>query len=148
MAAGSAAAVAASALLALRPAGDDGFPTDPVGVLALAAASTGTAVAAARLTAAGGGRRAAGGGRAGRLASWLCLALLAYLVLAAWAVQAVAADHPTAAVAVALWSSAWIPPLALMQLTASAAIRCRGGRHGRTGASSWRSPRSRSRTPC
>ncbi|MEZ7125700.1 hypothetical protein ACBR40_10200 [Nonomuraea sp. AD125B] len=50
MAAGSAAAVTAAALLALRPAGDDGFPTDPVGVLALAAASTGAAVTAARLT--------------------------------------------------------------------------------------------------
>ncbi|MEU8175624.1 helix-turn-helix transcriptional regulator [Microbispora hainanensis] len=114
--AGVAGGVAVAALLAFRRAGDDGFPTDPVGVLALAAGATGAAVAATRLA-------GVGNQRAGRFATWLCAALLAYLVLAAWAVWAVRAGHPAAALAVAAWNSAWIPPLALMQLTASAAIR-------------------------
>ncbi|MFI7617956.1 LuxR C-terminal-related transcriptional regulator [Nonomuraea terrae] len=117
--AGVAGAAAVAVLLALRLAGHGGFPTDPVGVLALAAASTSAAVAATRLT-------AAANRRAGTLATWLCLALLTYLGAAAWAVWAVATGHPTAALAVAIWSSAWIPPLALMQLAASAAIRADG----------------------
>ncbi|MEV4299569.1 helix-turn-helix transcriptional regulator [Microbispora rosea] len=114
--AGVAGGVAVAALLAFRLAGHGGFATDPVGVLALAAGATGAAVAATRL--AGVGNR-----RAGTLATWLCAALLANLVLAAWAVWMVTAGHPAAALAVAAWNSAWIPPLALMQLTASAAIR-------------------------
>ncbi|MFG1751189.1 helix-turn-helix transcriptional regulator [Streptosporangium sandarakinum] len=114
--AGVAGGVAVAALLAFRLAGHDEFVTDPVGVLALAAGATGAAVAATRLA-------RVGNRRAGTLATWLCAALLAYLVLAAWAVWAVTAGHPTAALAVAAWNSAWIPPLALMQLTASAAIR-------------------------
>lgn len=114
--AGVAGGVAVAALLAFRLAGDDGFPTDPVGVLALTAGATGAAVAAIRLA-------GVGNQRAGTFATWLCAALLAYLVLAAWAVWVVRAGHPTAALAVAAWNSAWIPPLALMQLTASAAIR-------------------------
>ncbi|MGW0060638.1 helix-turn-helix transcriptional regulator [Streptosporangium sandarakinum] len=114
--AGVAGGVAVAALLGFRLAGHDEFVTDPVGVLALAAGATGAAVAATRLD-------RVGNRRAGTLATWLCAALLAYLVLAAWAVWAVTAGHPTAALAVAAWNSAWIPPLALMQLTASAAIR-------------------------
>ncbi|MEV4321657.1 helix-turn-helix transcriptional regulator [Microbispora rosea] len=114
--AGAAGGVAVAALLAFRLAGHGGFATDPVGVLALAAGATGAAVAATRL--AGVGNR-----RAGTLATWLCAALLANLVLAALAVWMVTAGHPAAALAVAAWNSAWIPPLALMQLTASAAIR-------------------------
>ncbi|MET8861979.1 LuxR C-terminal-related transcriptional regulator [Nonomuraea sp. NPDC004580] len=113
---GVAGGVAVSVLLAFRLAGDGGFATDPVGVLALAAGAIGAAVAATRL--AGVGNR-----RAGKLATWLCASLLAYLILAAWAVWVVTARHPTAALVVAAWNSAWIPPLALMQLTASAAIR-------------------------
>ncbi|WP_308193496.1 helix-turn-helix transcriptional regulator [Nonomuraea sp. MG754425] len=116
LAAGGAGAAAVAALLGLRLAGHGGFPTDPVGVLALATAATGAAVAATRLT-------AAGNRRSGTLAAWLCVALLTYLGVAAWAVWAVATGNPTAALAVAIWSSAWIPPLALMQLAASAAIR-------------------------
>ncbi|GII66674.1 hypothetical protein Skr01_67590 [Sphaerisporangium krabiense] len=114
--AGVAGGVAVAALLAFRLAGHDGFATDPVGVLALAAGATGAAVAATRLA-------KVSNRRAGTLAAWLCAALLLYLVLAAWAVWGVTAGHPTAALAVAAWNSAWIPPLALMQLTASAAIR-------------------------
>ncbi|WP_157099513.1 hypothetical protein [Microbispora sp. ATCC PTA-5024] len=95
--AGVAGGVAVAALLAFRLAGDDGFATDPVGVLALAAGATGAAVAAARL--AGVGNR-----RAGRLATWLCASLLAYLVLAAWAVWAVTTGHSTAALVVAAWN--------------------------------------------
>ncbi|MDA0634035.1 LuxR C-terminal-related transcriptional regulator [Nonomuraea sp. MCN248] len=114
--AGTGAAVAAAALLALRLAGHDDFPTDPAGVLALAASAAGAAVAATRLTESG--NRAAG-----TLAGRLCAALLAYLALAGWAVWAVEGADPSSALAVTLWSSAWIPPLALLQLVASTAVR-------------------------
>ncbi|MFG2077166.1 helix-turn-helix transcriptional regulator [Nonomuraea maritima] len=119
MAAGGAGAATVAALLALRLAGQDGFPTDPVAATALALAAAGAAVADGRLA-------AAGNRRAGTFATWLCVSLLAYLALAVWAVWAVATGHSTAALAVALWSSAWIPPLGLMQLAVSAAVRASG----------------------
>nr|BFE58465.1 hypothetical protein GCM10020063_029910 [Dactylosporangium thailandense] len=97
-------------------AGHGGFATDPVGVLALALGAVGTAVAGARLS-------RAGSRAAGRYAAGLAAALLAYLVLTALAMAAHAAGHPLTGAAVALWNSAWIPPLVLMQLTASAAVR-------------------------
>jgi DNA-binding CsgD family transcriptional regulator len=94
------------ALTALRWDGDQGFATDPVGALALAGGAVATAVASTRLT-----------GAARRSARWLSASLLAYLAAAAWAVGS------GSALAVAIWGSAWIPPLLLAQLTAAAAVR-------------------------
>ncbi|MFJ8833141.1 response regulator transcription factor [Micromonospora aurantiaca] len=105
-----------AALAALGAAGHGGFATDPAGALALAGAAVAAAVAASRL--ARSGHRAAG-----RLATGLAASLLVYLGLAVLAVATVAADHRWAGPAVAAWNSAWIPPLALLQLTASAAVR-------------------------
>ncbi|AEB46478.1 hypothetical protein VAB18032_27026 [Micromonospora maris AB-18-032] len=107
------------ALAALGAAGHGGYASDPVGAVALAAAATVSIVVAARL-----GR--SGHRTAGRLAAGLAGSLLAYLLLTVLAVAAVAAGQPWAAVTVAAWNSAWIPPLALMQLTASAAVRTSG----------------------
>ncbi|WP_244933422.1 helix-turn-helix transcriptional regulator [Micromonospora tulbaghiae] len=104
------------ALAALGAAGHGGFATEPAGALALAVAAVAAAVAASRL--ARSGHRAAG-----RLATGLAASLLAYLGLAVLAVATVAAGHRWAGPAVAAWNSAWIPPLALLQLTASAAVR-------------------------
>ncbi|MBQ1045692.1 helix-turn-helix transcriptional regulator [Micromonospora sp. C32] len=110
------AAVCVAALAALGAAGHGGFASDPVGAVALATAAVGSALAALRL-----GR--SGHVAAGRLAAGLAASLLAYLALAVVAVAAVAAGYPWAGPAVAAWNSAWIPPLALLQLTASAAVR-------------------------
>ncbi|MEV6517381.1 helix-turn-helix transcriptional regulator [Micromonospora chalcea] len=107
------------ALAVLGAAGHGGFASDPVGAVALATAAVVTALAALRLSRSG--HRAAG-----RLAAGLAASLLAYLALAVVAVAAVAAGHQWAGPAVAAWNSAWIPPLALLQLTASAAVRTRG----------------------
>lgn len=112
------AAACVIALAGLRAAGHGGFATDPVGSLALAVAAVAAAVAALRLDRSD--HRAAG-----RLATGLAASLLAYLALAVLAVATVAAGHPAAGPAVAAWNSAWIPPLALLQLTASAAVRAR-----------------------
>ncbi|MDO3682242.1 response regulator transcription factor [Micromonospora sp. C28ISP2-4] len=113
---GAAAGACVAALAALGAAGHGGFATEPAGALALAVAAVAAAVAASRL--ARSGHRAAG-----RLATGLAASLLAYLGLAVLAVAAVAAGHRWAGPAVAAWNSAWIPPLALMPLTASAAVR-------------------------
>ncbi|MEU4665691.1 hypothetical protein AB0F83_28480, partial [Micromonospora chalcea] len=110
------AALGVAALAALGAAGHGGFASDLVGAVALATAAVVTALAALRLSRSG--HRAAG-----RLAAGLAASLLAYLTLAVGAVAAVAAGHPWAGPAVAAWNSAWIPPLALLQLTASAAVR-------------------------
>ncbi|WP_433495380.1 response regulator transcription factor [Micromonospora sp. CA-248089] len=114
--AGITAGTCVIALAALGAAGHGGFATDPVGALALAVAAVAVSVAALRL--ARSGHRAAG-----RLATGLAALLLAYLGLAVLAVATVAAGHRWAGPAVAAWNSAWIPPLALLQLTASAAVR-------------------------
>ncbi|MFG1936250.1 helix-turn-helix transcriptional regulator [Micromonospora tulbaghiae] len=113
---GATAGACVVALAALGAAGHGGFATEPAGALALAVAAVAAAVAASRL--ARSGHRAAG-----RLATGLAASLLAYLGLAVLAVATVAAGHRWAGPAVAAWSSAWIPPLALLQLTASAAVR-------------------------
>ncbi|MEU7758321.1 MULTISPECIES: response regulator transcription factor [Micromonospora] len=113
---GAAAGACVAALAALGAAGHGGFATEPAGALALAVAAVAAAVAASRL--ARSGHRAAG-----RLATGLAASLLAYLGLAVLAVATVAAGHRWAGPAVAAWNSAWIPPLVLMQLTASAAVR-------------------------
>ncbi|MFI7154923.1 response regulator transcription factor [Micromonospora chalcea] len=110
------ATLGVAALAVLGAAGHGGFASDPVGAVALATAAVVTALAALRLSRSG--HRAAG-----RLAAGLAASLLAYLALAVVAVAAVAAGHPWAGPAVAAWNSAWIPPLALLQLTASAAVR-------------------------
>ncbi|MEU3113447.1 helix-turn-helix transcriptional regulator [Micromonospora chalcea] len=110
------ATLGVAALAVLGAAGHGGFASDPVGAIALATAAVVTALAALRLSRSG--HRAAG-----RLAAGLAASLLAYLALAVVAVAAVAAGHPWAGPAVAAWNSAWIPPLALLQLTASAAVR-------------------------
>ncbi|MER7283072.1 helix-turn-helix transcriptional regulator [Dactylosporangium sp. NPDC000244] len=114
--AAASAGAAGITLGGLGLAGHGGFATDPAGVLALALGAVGTAVAGARLS-------RAGSRAAGRYAAGLAAALLAYLALTALAVAAHAAGHPLTGAAVALWNSAWIPPLVLMQLTASAAVR-------------------------
>ncbi|MEH0830070.1 MULTISPECIES: helix-turn-helix transcriptional regulator [unclassified Micromonospora] len=113
---GATAGACVVALAALGAAGHGGFATEPAGALALAVAAVAAAVAASRL--ARSGHRAAG-----RLATGLAASLLAYLGLAVLAVATVAAGHRWAGPAVAAWNSAWIPPLALLQLTASAAVR-------------------------
>ncbi|SCX56567.1 regulatory protein, luxR family [Klenkia marina] len=107
----AAGVVPALALLVLRGTGDRSFATDPVGALALTAGALATAFAATRLEP-----------RARATARWLAASLLAYLLAAAWAVST---GDP---VAVAVWNSAWIPPLALAQLTAAAAVRHTGSR--------------------
>lgn len=106
---GLAGAAAVLCLVQLRLDGDHGFATDPVGAVALAAGAVAAVVASTRLP-----------GPAQRPARWLAASLLAYLGAAAWAVGS--GD----AVAVAVWTSAWIPPLALAQLTAAAAVRRSG----------------------
>ncbi|MGX1617745.1 response regulator transcription factor [Micromonospora chalcea] len=110
------ATLGVAALAVLGAAGHGGFASDPVGAVALATAAVVTALAALRLSRSG--HRAAG-----RLAAGLAASLLAYLAFAVVAVAAVAAGHPWAGPAVAAWNSAWILPLALLQLTASAAVR-------------------------
>ena len=117
--AASTAGASVVALAALGAAGHGGYASDPVGAVALAAAATVSTVVAARL-----GR--SGHRAAGRLAAGLAVSLLAYLLLTVLTVAAVATGQPWAAVTVAAWNSAWIPPLALMQLTASAAVRTSG----------------------
>lgn len=102
-----AAVVGVASATALHAAGDGGFATAPVGVLALGAA----AVAAASV----GSRVAAG------LAGWLVL----YLAASVWAV--LAARSGGGAFAVAVWNAAWIPPLGAAQLTVAAAVRRRAG---------------------
>ncbi|MFG1715846.1 response regulator transcription factor [Micromonospora sp. NPDC049203] len=114
--AGATAGACAVALVALGAAGHGGFTTEPAGAVAPAAAAVTAATAASRL--ARSGHRAAG-----RLATGLAASLLAYLALAVLAVATVAAGHQWAGPAVAVWNSAWIPPLALLQLTASAVVR-------------------------
>ncbi|WP_341716947.1 helix-turn-helix transcriptional regulator [Micromonospora sp. FIMYZ51] len=114
--AASTAGTGVVALAALGAAGHGGFATDPVGSGALAVAATAATVAAVRLTRSG--HRAAG-----RLAAGLAASLLAYLMLTVLAVATVAAGHSWAGPTVAAWNPAWIPPLALLQLTASAAVR-------------------------
>ncbi|MDX5461356.1 helix-turn-helix transcriptional regulator [Micromonospora tulbaghiae] len=113
---GATAGACVVALAGLGAAGHGGFATEPAGTLALAVAAVAAAVAASRL--ARSGHRAAG-----RLAAGLAASLLAYLGFAVLAVATVAAGHRWAGPAVAAWNSAWIPPLALLQLTASAAVR-------------------------
>ena len=113
---GLAGVVALAVLGLLRFNGNTGFPTDPLGALALAVGALGAMLAASRLL-------AAGNRRAGRMAQWLGASLLGYLLSAAWAVWAVATGHGSAPLAVACWSTAWLPPLGLMQVTASAAVR-------------------------
>jgi DNA-binding CsgD family transcriptional regulator len=109
------------ALVARRWAGDGGFATDPVGAVALAAGAVAASSAGTRLS-------AAGNARAGSRATWLGVSLLGYLAAAVWAVGAVETGSASGPLAVAVWNSAWLPPLALAQLTASAAVR----RSGRT----------------
>lgn len=116
----AAGAVLVLALLLQRLSGADGYPTDPIGTVALAAAAVLAQVARTRLT-------AAGNARAARLAGGLVAALLVLLVLSVAAVGLTsAAPSVLASAAVALWSVAWIPPLALAQLVASAAVRPHG----------------------
>lgn len=111
------AAVLVLILLVQRLGGADGYPTDPIGALALGAAAVLAAVARARLG-------SAGNARAARLAAALVAAVLVQLVLSAAAVGlASAAPGALTSAAVALWSVAWIPPLTLAQLVASAAVR-------------------------
>ncbi|GHE08323.1 helix-turn-helix transcriptional regulator [Klenkia taihuensis] len=107
------AAAGVLGLVALRVAGDTGFATDPVGALGLATGAVVAAAAADRLD-----------GPARRLALALAASLVGYLLAAVWAVSS---RDP---VAVAVWGCAWIPPLALAQLTAAAAVR-------RTGTRAW-----------
>jgi len=107
-------------VVVLRASGDDSFPSDPLGCLALAAAAAAVAMARDRLLAADDRRTAA---YAGLLAG----SLLLYLVAGLWAV----ATWPSAAtgtVAVLVWNVAWVPPLLLVQLCASSAVRSRAGR--------------------
>lgn len=99
---------------ALRGTGHDAFPTDPVGTASLAAGAVAVAYA----------RRRIADPRAARYALLLALSLLAYLYAGLWAVWAWPADT----VPVAVWNVAWIGPLALVQLTASAAVRTGSGR--------------------
>ncbi|GAA1748992.1 helix-turn-helix transcriptional regulator [Luedemannella helvata] len=116
VAAGLAGVVAVIVLGLLRLDGNAGFPTDPLGAVALAIAVVGAMLAASRLV-------VAGNRRAGRTARWLGACLLAYLFSAGWAVWAAATGNGSAPLAIACWSTAWIPPLGLMQVTASAAVR-------------------------
>ncbi|RBP64136.1 regulatory LuxR family protein [Brevibacterium sanguinis] len=106
----------AAGLVSLRVSGHASFATDPLGALALVGAAVVAAAAGVRLSAAGA-RRAATWSR------WLTLAVLIYPVTALWAVGSHAVGLPGAALAIAVWSSAWIPSLVFGQLTASAAIR-------------------------
>ncbi|UNX53502.1 helix-turn-helix transcriptional regulator [Georgenia sp. TF02-10] len=110
--AGTACAVV---LIGLPMAGDQGFATDPVGACALAAGAILAAVAHARLTDLSP--------VAARASGWLAWSLVAYLACAVAAVLLSATASPAATAAVAVWNTAWIPPVALMQLTASAAVR-------------------------
>lgn len=114
--AAGAGVVVVGALLALRAAGHTSYATDPVGGAALA----GAAVAAAATSV---GLSATRHVRAAACARWLAVSLLVYLGAAAWAVGWHAVDHAGSGVAVAIWGTAWLPPLALGQLTASAAVR-------------------------
>ncbi|WP_231945154.1 helix-turn-helix transcriptional regulator [Agrococcus jejuensis] len=116
--------VAVVALLVARAGGADGFPTHPVGTVAIAAAAL-VVDGARRSLAAIGDRRSAA------IAAALIVALLAMLGTAWLAVALVGVDHPLASLAVSLWSVTWIAPLALGQVLASSAIR-RGGRVART----------------
>ena len=99
------AAIAVAALAVLHAGGAGGFATAPAGAVALGSAAVVAALSGRNPT---------------RPAAALAVALLVYLVAA---VVAVATEAP---VAVAVWSAAWIPPLAFAQLTASSAVRRRG----------------------
>ena len=105
------AVLALIALTALRITGDSGFATDPLGAAALAAGAVAVVRIGARLPSAQGPAVALG------------VSLLAYLLAAAWAVAAVRLGGGV--VAVAVWNSAWLPPLLLMQWTAIAAVQRR-----------------------
>lgn len=114
-------ALAVVALLAQRVGGVEGYPTHPLASLALAAAALLADLARRRLA-------ATGNAPAARTAAWLTGSLLVALVAAVLAIAAHAvAPGPLASAAVALWSVTWIPPLALSQLVASAAVRPRAG---------------------
>lgn len=118
----AAAAVALIAvLLGQRLAGADGFPTDPLATSATGLAAVAAEAARSRLS-------AAGRLRAARFATALVAALLLSLAAAVVAIAASTSAGPLASVAVAVWSVAWIPPLALAQLTASSAVRADGRR--------------------
>lgn len=108
----SGAAVAVIALTALRLTGDTGFATDPLGAAALAVGAVVVVRIGARLPTS-----------AQRPAVALGVSLLVYLLVAAWAVVAVRLGGGT--VPVALWNTAWLPPLVLVQWTAIAAVQQR-----------------------
>jgi DNA-binding CsgD family transcriptional regulator len=112
-------AAAVAALLVQRVLGADGYPTAPAGTIAIALAATAADIARGRLAARGDDRSA-------RLAAALAAALLAVLVLATAATGAEATAAPLASIVVAVWSVAWIPPLALGQLLVSSAVRSAG----------------------
>ena len=101
--------------------GTDAFPADPVGVLALAAGALAAARVRERLAGAGAATAAA---HAGMLAG----ALLLYLFSGLCAVVAWPGGGLAGTVAVAVWNVAWVPPLVLVQLCVSAAIRTGPGR--------------------
>ena len=107
-------------LIFQRINGADGYPTDPIGTVALAGAAVLAEACRPRL-ATGGNARAA------RLAGGVTASVLLLLLLSALAVGLVSTG-PLASAAVALWSVAWIPPLVLSQLVASSAVRPLG--HG------------------
>lgn len=117
----AAGAAAVAVLLALRLAGADGFPTDPLATGSTAVAAVIAEVARARLA-------DAGNRRAARVAAALTASLLVSLAAAIVAVAASTGAGPLASIAVAVWSVAWIPPLVLAQLTASSAVRTDGRR--------------------
>lgn len=125
LAAALAGAAVVAVIAALRAGGQVSYASHPLATLALAGAAVLTMLVRERLSRA---QRVGAAAAAG----WLSGSILLYLALTAWALWAVSAGHPVAPVAVALWNAAWLPPLALSQLTVSYAVRAAGRRRPRT----------------